>query len=127
MRGFAVSVLFHVVSDRLNELRRQRALLQEHLDWLDQEIAAAAGAAKPLTVKPPQMASAATKLSPIISVSLTDTPTAHDTEALLRQYATDPRDSEASVKRGCWIAFIAAFAFLALVVGVWYFFGIYAR
>jgi hypothetical protein len=31
------------MSDRLPELRRQRALVAEHLAWLDREIAAAGG------------------------------------------------------------------------------------
>lgn len=118
------------MSDRLNELRRQRALLQEHLDWLDREIAATSGAAHPAarTVKSstPPMVAAPAALSPIISVSLSESPAAHDTEALLRQYASDPKDSEASVKRGCWVAFLASFAFLGLLVAIWYI-GVYAR
>jgi hypothetical protein len=130
LRGHRVCVLFPAVSDRLNELRRQRALLQQHMEWLDREIAAASGNARPapLPLQPPtpQMATSASKLSPIISVSLTETPSPQDTDALLRQYASDPKDSEASVKRGCWIAFIAAFALLGLVMAVWYF-GVDAR
>ncbi|HZP60009.1 MAG TPA: hypothetical protein VFB27_06750, partial [Opitutaceae bacterium] len=39
-------------SDHLSELRRQRALVQEHLAWLDREIAAAAGETTPLTLAP---------------------------------------------------------------------------
>lgn len=48
------------MSDRLPELLRQRALVQEHLAWLDREIAAASGA--PLT-PPPSALSDPSKLT----------------------------------------------------------------
>jgi hypothetical protein len=95
--------------DRLQELRRQRALAQEQLAWLDREIAAASG--EPVSAKPlPQNLQAA--------------PTAHDddVEALLESYRAESRRAPDDARRGCFILFFAALALLALGVLALYFY-----
>lgn len=126
------------MSDRLNELQRQRALLAEHLAWLDREIAAHEGAPP----APGARASSAThaasapagaaipvlsgKPSPIASVTVipvADAPSPADADALIQRYGYDPKSSSAEVKRGCWTAFAASFVLVALLVLVaWFLF-----
>lgn len=93
--------------DRLAELRRQRALVQQHLAWLDAEIAAAEGE------KPPATPAAAPAQAPA-----TEHPA--DAEALLARYAAEERTSPNRVKMGCWIAFLILFAGFWGAIGVWY-------
>ncbi|MDO8544157.1 MAG: hypothetical protein Q7S40_27260 [Opitutaceae bacterium] len=60
------------MSQRLDELRRQRALVQEHLAWLDREIAAAApqkSAVSTTTISPAAPAPIVTKAEPLASTS----------------------------------------------------------
>jgi hypothetical protein len=91
-----------VVSDRLSQLQRQRALLQEHLAWLDREIVAAQSGTKPSV--PP--ASVAAAIVPAGTEALaTD---------ILAQYQSDPASVKEDVKKGCFLYFFLAFA----VVGV---------
>lgn len=117
------------MSDRLNELLRQRALLQEHVAWIEKEIAA-------LKVTAPQEESrtAATQLAaPAVaaqgSAAAPNSPIAEikvipsapvispaDAEALIQRYGYDPKSTTADVKRGCWVAFGVAFVLLAVVV-----------
>ncbi len=124
------------MSDRLNELRRQRALLQEHLAWLDREIAAAEGrAARP--GPPPAPANAAPAAGPLEAAQglpARGSPAADptqgaekpspvgdaDADALIAQFGYDPKSSQAGVKRGCWIAFLGAFITIGLVILSWW-------
>lgn len=102
------------MSDRLAELRRQRTLVQQHLAWLDGEIAAAekfpapAAATLPASTAPTR-ASTAPGIPPA------------DADALLARYAEEERTKPGQVKRGCWIAFLILFAGFWGAVGVWYF------
>jgi len=122
------------VSDRLAELSRQRALVQEHLAWLDREIAALKGAAgaselrqsAPLAAAPQaaQAGGAAVPPSPIASVTVIPAAPAADpadAEAMIQRYGYDPTSGTADVKRGCWIAFGAALVLLGLAVTVAWF------
>lgn len=119
------------MSERLNELQRQRALLLEHLAWLDREIAAQSGptpttdpAAKavlPAGAHQAAQTGRAGAPSPIAAVTVIPiTPPPADADALLQQYGYDPKASSAGVKRGCWIAFAAAFLLVGLVLATWY-------
>jgi hypothetical protein len=100
------------VSDRLQELRRQRALVQQHLAWLDDEIAAAAPSA---TVAPPGSAAAADPAP----VDLAPPATPEEVEALA-QARTEAANAPAQAKRGCWIVFFGAFVLLFAAIAVWF-------
>lgn len=119
------SPTFPAVSDRLNELRRQRALVQQHLEWLEAEIAAAepkAHAAAPVRV--PSASHAEGASSPIESISLRETPSSSELDALLAAQKSAPANSAAEVKRGCFVAFGLLFVVLGLAV---YGFYLYSR
>ncbi len=96
------------MSDRLNELRRQRALVQQQADWLDREIAACAD-----SQPPPPAASALAPVpsapEPTVSLTIED-----------QIYTPDPAGASAQAKRGCLLYF--ALAFFLLAVGLFAFF-----
>lgn len=105
------------MSARLAELRRQRALVQQHLAWLDAEIAAVDG--KERHAPPPAFA---TPVAPVIAAPAAPTTiNPADTDALLAHYGAEERTSPRQVKLGCWIAFIVLFTGFWGAVGVWYF------
>lgn len=109
------------MSDRLNELRRQRALVQQHLEWLDAEIAAAANRSRSIAPIPAATThGSGVAASPIESISLSDAPPAADFEALVAAQKSAPAQSAAEVKRGCFIAFALVFVALGLAVYGWY-------
>lgn len=112
------------MSDRLPELLRQRALVQEHLAWLDREIATAQGHA--LSGAVPRSEVAVTRSNP---PPLPASPAAvvhpgarDDTGTLLERYQQDSATLKADVRRGCLLYFVGALALLAAVIGVVYFF-----
>jgi hypothetical protein len=91
------------VSDRLEELRRQRALQREHLDWIEREIAALEAAARQEEPagQPPEIGAAARDEE-------------DPAEAILREYALPPDSIERRTKLGCFLYFGIALAILAL-------------
>lgn len=100
------------MSDRLNELRRQRALVQQQADWLDREIAACAGTEQPTAAPTPVVSGATAGTSapaPDASLTIED-----------QIYTPDPAGASARAKRGCFLYF--ALAFLLLAVGLLAFF-----
>ena len=97
------------MSDRLEELRRQRALQREHLDWMDREIAALE-AANP----PPRPAT----LPPRLDASPRD----RDAEAILQEYVQPDQSIRTQTKMGCFLYFGLALALLALLVLATYFY-----
>lgn len=118
------------MSARLAELRRQRALLQDHLAWLDREIAAAENTAPAarapaanLAPPTPRSASASVAVTPPPSgVSLHPTSSlAASPEAILEEYRVEPSAVKSDVRKGCLLYFAAAFALLILVVAILYF------
>lgn len=103
------------MTERLNELRRQRELLKQHLDWLDAEIAAESAADPtnlPLTERPRFNAPTAPSPSPA--------PGATTPDSLLEQYGAEIRQAPARAKLGCWLAFAAAFVLLGLALAAWF-------
>jgi hypothetical protein len=102
------------VSDRLNELQRQRALLQEHLAWLEREIAAATGG---LITPPVARPAPATPPPPPASRAHAEAAA----EEILSQYKDDTVSTESSVKRGCFLYFFLAFLLVGLGVAALYF------
>jgi len=131
------------MSDRLTELRRQRALVQEHLAWLDREIAEASGAdssAGPVfppssaasDVPPPAAAvvvAAALKARAAVPAVSATTPTpvpespavAAAADAILDEYRVAPDALKTDVKKGCFLYFALALVLVAAVVVAMYF------
>ncbi len=138
------------MSDRLSELLRQRALLQEHLAWFDREIDAAArsssspsGAALPRPAPTDVPAFPLTPPLPTVSVAaIPPAPSPHaltarlagtvpvppaesvvvpGAEAILDQYRVEPRSVQQDVRKGCFLYFAAAFVLLGLGVVALYF------
>jgi hypothetical protein len=94
------------MSDRLQELLRQKALLAEQAAWLEREIAAEQ--ARP-GVTPPAAAAAAPASPPPASAVATS-------EALFEQYRPNPQAVQQEVKRGCYLYFLGALVLLGLGV-----------
>jgi hypothetical protein len=90
--------------DPLQELRRQRALVQEHLAWLDRQIASASGETAPKTAAANRSAAAP---APADST---------EADAILESYQAESRSMPATVRRGCLIVFAAGVALFALGV-----------
>jgi hypothetical protein len=124
------------MADRLNELLRQRALLQQHVAWLDAEIAAAAdpsGAAPAAT----PVTAPSTPPSPPANAPLAGPDPAHrpsappppaapaigavSPDAILEEYRSAPGTLQQDVRKGCFLYFAAALALLGLGVTVLYF------
>ncbi len=105
---------FRVVSDRLDELRRQRALVQQHLEWLDAEIAAEARHARPIAASASATRSARSDArSPIESSALRES---SELDVLLSAQKSAPANSAADARRGCFVAFALLFVVLGLAV-----------
>jgi len=117
------------MSDRLADLRRQRALIQEHLSWLDREIAAATQPS--VTTTPPAAPSPVLTETPrqvdgsaLLEASLP--PTALDPESILAETARDAHTIKSDVRRGCLLYFVLALAGLAGVL-LWLYLRVPAR
>ena len=120
------------MSDRLRELHRQRALLQDHLAWLDREIANAGENRSPASSVPvaPVVSPAPLTVAP---VAVTSNPApAHApppaplgplpaADTILEKYRVAPASLQQDVRKGCFLYFAAAFAVLALgVIALYY-------
>jgi hypothetical protein len=118
--------------DRLAELVRQRALLEEHLAWLNREIDEAtrsSGAnvsslalAPPPTARPPLPPQVSTTLTPSegarSSVPAQNSPSADD---IFAEYRVPPAAMKDSVRKGCLLYFVAGLGLLFVVVAILYF------
>jgi hypothetical protein len=129
-------------SDRLAALRRQRALVQQHLAWLDQEITAAEGAHGEVgsirsgTAQVP----AAPVIAPVAALSGTAQPASSESpppdaaevdaetetslaeaDAMLDRYRRPSTDLQRDVRTGCLLYFAAALLITAVVVVSLYF------
>jgi hypothetical protein len=125
------------MADRLQELLQQRALIKEHLEWLDAEIAAYSGRTGDL--RPPAATRAAAPVAapapvPTFSSARTAAPeparvpiaavaaplashTPDEAEALIAKLAAEENTQPVPTKQGCWISFLAVL--LVAVVGAW--------
>ena len=113
--------------DRLAEIRRQRALVAEHLAWLDREIAAAAPAsAAPVAptapavvpapiapLDPAAILAAATAAKPAAQISAA--PSIEDDIAEKHLPRRQPDSIQQDVRRGCLLYFAIA---ALLVIGL---------
>lgn len=130
------------MSDRHSELLRQRALVREHLAWLDAEIAAVTGTVRsteparsgarpapvPLTAAPasdpaPHSISPPAAVVPALAASrsaaVPSLPPA--AEAILEEYRVAPGTLHQNVRKGCFLYFAAALVLLGLGVVALYF------
>ena len=118
--------------DRLAELRRQRSLLEQHLAWLDGEIATAeriVGATAPIalpTVRIASLPAAPAIPSPpsfpeVAPLAVATVDSAPAVEEILEQYRTAPTTVHQDVKKGCFLYFAVAFVVFGLGVTGLYF------
>lgn len=118
---------------RLDELHRQRALVQEHLAWLEREIQAEERSGKPREkTSPSPIASTGARAvadRPADTSARTDARAAGAGSAarsdavaddILEQYRVPPASLQSDVRKGCWLYLVAALVGLALVVAVLY-------
>lgn len=96
---------------RLDDLQRQRALVQQHLAWLDREIAAAQSSAPtgPASVTP-----AAVPVAPRSSYPAAGAVPDTDAEAILDQYRSAGPTLKTQVRNGCLLYAGLALALLLL-------------
>jgi len=127
--------------DRLAEIRRQRALVAEHLAWLDREIAAAAPASAapvaptapavvPAPIAPPATAPSTLDPAAILAAAAAAKPAAQDSAApsieddIAEKHLPrrQPGSIQQDVRRGCLLYFAIAallvFGLCALLVWV---------
>ena len=128
------------MADRLSELARQRALLSEHLAWLDREIAdetvkrlipnrpadqPGGGSTSVTPVTPPRSPESAsvhsTTPAAAAASATASAPVAPDATEILEQYRVTPTSVKQDVRKGCLLYFAAAFLILGLVVAILYF------
>jgi hypothetical protein len=115
------------MQDRLAELRRQRALVAEHLAWLDRELGALSTAATPAPAVP-----APTGTTPVVTAGdtpptsavppATPAPTADIAPAAIELLPeTKPTEIKQDVRRGCllYFAIASAAAIAAIALLVW--------
>ena len=120
--------------DRLAELRRQRALVAQHLAWIDAELTAAGANVPPQATPPPASsptAASATALPNTPAEALPAEPVNQDPSIVLANARADEiiekyRATEAldpqSTKRGCLVLFGAIFVLGgALLLAIYYF------
>ncbi len=106
------------MSDRLDEFRRQRALLREHLAWLEREIAALEGNAPPAHGAERPYAQPPQAQPPAIA---TGTPVSEiDAESILAEYRQPPVSIQKRARLGCLLYFFGALAIIVLSVAVLY-------
>ncbi len=110
------------MADRLEELRKQRALVQQHLTWLDHEIAAMT--VTRLTLPPFAMRSGTRP--PVPTATTPATPMAPGPAAgmvipELADFQVDPDNVHGDTRRGCIIYTAIAIIVMALICGVIYF------
>lgn len=128
------------MSDRLQDLLRQRALIQEQLAWLDREIAAASAADATTTPAPAPQPARAPLPQPGYLASQAAAIAAHQAaardpatdrgenpavaaaaDAILEKYRVQPDSLKTDVRQGCFLYFFGALAAVAvIVVGLYY-------
>ena len=108
------------MSDRLAELRRQRALAQTRLSGLDREIAAAAANADSPADSSPRQEAAPATVAPNSAAGPVPPP-ASAADSILERYRTEPGTLQRNVRQGCFLYFAAACVLFGLGVLAMYF------
>jgi len=113
------------MADRLEELRKQRALVQQHLTWLDHEIAAITVTRLTLPpfalrsgTRPPVGPTATTPAVPPAAGPAAGLPIPE-----LADFQVDPDNVHGDTRRGCIMYAAIALIVMALICGVIYFVG----
>ncbi len=116
------------MSDRLQELLHQKALLAEHAAWLEREIAIEQSqiAPPPISIVPPSATDAQPfplPAEPMVLPAESPIPlagprdaVASRSEAGIDQYRREPKAIRNEVTRGCFLYFLAALALFAFSV-----------
>jgi CHASE3 domain sensor protein len=92
------------MSDRLSELRRQRALVTEQLAWLDREIVAAGNGTPAVAAPPMPPADPSGGVDPLAA------------DKILAEFRDEAENSPTKMRRGCLGIFAAGMALLILGV-----------
>jgi hypothetical protein len=100
--------------DRLDELRKQRALVQQHLTWLDHEIAAVT--VNRLTLPPFAIRQGTRGPIPVPPGGTVPIPELSD-------FQVDPADVQVDTRKGCILYAALAFLVLVLIMVAIYFLG----
>ena len=116
------------MSDRLQELLRQKALLTEHATWLEGEISAERlrTATQPAPAAAPKLATPLPEPQPQplaqpISEPAPSSPVPDENvNAIFEQYRSSPRSLQHEVRFGCFLYFFGALVLLGLGVGLIY-------
>lgn len=106
------------MSDRLDELNRQRALLQEHLLWLDREIERERGGAPAAAQADTRLPASRAPLPLTAAVGNTGEPIA---EEILDQFGSGPENLQADTRKGCLTLFFVALGLLFCGFGIAYY------
>lgn len=102
------------MADRLSDLRRQRAAIQQHLDWLDREIAAAQTG--PVTAPTP------VSPAPVPPAPLVTPVVAAPDAALTDLGQPDPVNAARQAKKGCLLYLaVALVIFFAAIFAIFFF------
>ena len=111
------------MSDRLAELRRQRALVTEQLTWLDREIQRELGTPPFPRTAAPVVSVASTAQTPLTSTDLPAGASPAPALAIepLLNYEVNPASVRQEVKKGCLLYFAAAFLFIGVLIVLAYF------
>jgi hypothetical protein len=111
------------MSDRLSELVRQRALVLEHLAWIDREIAQANMAAPGVSRTPavPFVTPVPLPAAPAAPDVSTVAVPVDDADEVLEQYRVSRKAVHQDVRKGCLLYFVGAFVVLGIVVAILYF------
>jgi len=96
------------MSDRLTELQRQRALIQGHLAWLDQEIVAATG--KPAMRSDFPLPA----VKPVETVPMATAAVEPLADELIAKFGAEPKGTVQDARKGCVLWFIFAMVLLGL-------------
>jgi hypothetical protein len=114
------------MSERLNELQHQRALLQEHLAWIEREIAAEmtrsglpAPSAPVAVPAPPAREQWPAPARPPAAAS--PAATEQQAETILQQYRDESKNLRQDVRKGCFLYFALAMVLLGAGVVALYF------
>jgi hypothetical protein len=117
LRPFQLTVS---VSNRLTELQRQRALVQQHLAWIEREIATeAAQSGAPVHLSPPTPPEASPPAAGVFHerpVALAAFGGASDADAIIAQYRNESSSVKEEVRRGCFLYFALAFLLAGIAV-----------
>jgi len=114
--------------DRLADLRHQRRLVQQQLEWIDREIAALDADAPPAPgAAPVKPASSGDALVPAWGQPRTEPipaarPPSRRPFPDLSEYQADPKSIQNDARRGCLLYTAIAFVVLAAVLVAIYFF-----